>query len=82
MEGKVRFRGGDILLIANDRLNAVNDEGGENALRAVLEPVLARLFAGSEYEIERDGDARLRLNLRVRAKKDADPATLLRNLAA
>ena len=82
LEGKVRFRGGDILFIANDRLNAVNDEAGENALRAVLEPVLAKLFAGGEYAIERDDDARLRLNLRVRAKTDADPATLLRNLAA
>ena len=82
LEGKVKFRGGDLLLVANDRLNATNDEAGEGALCAALEPVLARLFAGAEYAIERDGDARLRLNLRVRAQTDADTATLLANLAA
>ena len=82
LEGKVKFRAGDLLLVANDRLNATNDEAGEGALCAALEPVLARLFAGAEYAIERDGDARLRLNLRVRAQTDADTATLLANLAA
>ena len=82
LEGKVKFRVGDFLLVANDRLNAANDEAGEGALCAALEPVLARLFAGAEYAIERDGDARLRLNLRVRAQTDADTATLLANLAA
>ena len=82
LEGKVKFRSGDLLLVANDRLNATNDEAGAGALCAALEPVLARLFAGAEYAIERDGDARLRLNLRVRAQTDADTATLLANLAA
>ena len=82
LEGKVKFRSGDLLLVANDRLNATNDEAGEGALCAALEPVLPRLFAGAEYAIERDGDARLRLNLRVRAQTDADTATLLANLAA
>ena len=82
LEGKVKFRVGDFLLVANDRLNAANDEVGAGALCAALEPVLARLFAGAEYAIERDGDTRLRLNLRVRAQTDADTATLLANLAA
>ena len=82
LEGKVKFRGGDILLVANDRLNAANDAEGESALRAELEPLLAKLFAGAEYAIERDSDARLRLNLRIRAKTEANAAALLCNLAA
>jgi hypothetical protein len=82
LESKVKFRSGDLLLVANDRLNATNDEAGEGALCAALAPVLARLFAGAEYAIERDGNAPLRLNLRVRAQTDADTATLLANLAA
>ena len=82
LEGKIKFRGGDILIIANDRLNAPNDEAGESALCTALEPVLTKLFAGTEYTIERDDDDRLRLNLRVRAKTDTDTATLLGNLAA
>ena len=49
LAGKVKFRSGDVFLVANDRLNATNDEAGENALRAALDPVLAQLFAGAEY---------------------------------
>lgn len=82
LAGKVKFRGSEILLIANDRLNAANDAESENALRAELEPVLAKLFAGAEYAIERDATPQLRLNLRIRAKTDANTATLLGNLAA
>ena len=82
LEGKVKFRGGDILLVANDRLNATNDSEGENALRAELEPVLAKLFGGAAYAIERDATPQLRLNLRIRCETDANAETLLGNLAA
>ena len=54
LAGKVKFRSGDVSLVANDRLNAANDDDGENALRAALDPVLAQLFAGTEYAVERD----------------------------
>ena len=82
LAGKVKFRSDDVLLVANDRLNAANDEVGENALRAALGPVLAQLFAGAEYAVERDPAPQLRLNLRMRCQTDADTATLLGNLAA
>ena len=82
LEGKTKFRGGDILLVANDRLNASNNAESENALRTELEPVLAKLFAGAKYAIERDADERRRLNLRIRAKTNANAAALLGNLAA
>ena len=71
-----------MFLVANDRLNATNDEAGENVLRAALDPVLTQLFAGAEYAIERDPAPELRLNLRIRCQTDADAATLLGNLAA
>lgn len=79
---KVKFRSGDVSLVANDRLNATNDEAGENTLRAALDPVLTQLFAGAEYAIERDDAPQLRLNLRIRCQTNADTATLLGNLAA
>ena len=82
LAGKVKFRCGDMLIVANDRLNATNDEVGENALRAALGPVLAQLFADAEYAVERDSAPELRLNLRIRCQTDADTATLLGNLAA
>ena len=82
LAGKVKFRSGDVSLVANDRLNATNDEAGENTLRAALDPVLAQLFAGAEYAVERDLAPELRLNLRIRCQTDADTATLLDNLVA
>lgn len=82
LAGKVKFRRGDVLLIANDRLNAPNDPAGENALRAALAPVLAQLFAGAECTVERDPAPQSRLNLRIRCQTAADAATLLGNLAA
>ena len=82
LAGKVKFRSGDLLIVANDRLNATNDKAGENALRAALGPVLAQLFAGAEYTAQRDPTPELRLNLRIRCQTDADTATLLENLAA
>ena len=82
LAGKVKFRSGDVSLVANDRLNATNDEAGENALRAALDPVLTQLFAGAEYAVERDDAPQLRLNLRIRCQTNADTATLLGNLAA
>ena len=82
LAGKVKFRSGDVSLVANDRLNAANDDGGEKVLRAALDPVLAQLFAGTEYAVERDPAPELRLNLRIRCQTDSDAATLLGNLAA
>ena len=82
LTGKVKFRSGDLFLVANDRLNAANDEAGENTLRAALDPVLAQLFAGAEYAVERNPAPELRLNLRIRCQIDADAAALLGNLAA
>lgn len=82
LAGTVKFRSGDVLLVANDRLNAPNDPAGENALRAALAPVLAQLFAGAECTVERDPAPQSRLTLRIRCQTDADAATLLGNLAA
>ena len=82
LAGKVKFRCGDVFLVANDRLNATNDEVGEDTLRAALDPVLTQLFAGTEYSVERESAPELRLNLRIRCQTDADAATLLGNLAA
>ncbi len=82
LENNVLFRGGDILIIANDRLNATNDAEGERILRSHLEPVLTRLFAGASFAIKRDPIPQLRLNLRIHCETDATAATLLKNLAA
>lgn len=79
---KVSFRGGDLKVTANDRLLAPNTPEGERDLRAALEPVLDALFAGAQYDVERDDSSRERLSLRVRAKGEFSAEILLANLAA
>jgi hypothetical protein len=81
LAGKVKFRGDEFLLIANDRRRAANGEDGAKTLRAALEPVLVKLFAGAPFAVERDADPLLRLNLRVGARAAFDAAALLANLA-
>ena len=78
--GKLRFRGDELLLTVNDRLNAPNTE--ETA--AVLEPhfrsVLGSMYTGAEVSIARDPDPGQRFNLRVKVAGDFDVDTLLENV--
>ena len=46
LEHSVSFLGTRLKITANDRLCAPNTEEGESALRATLDPILNRLFAG------------------------------------
>jgi hypothetical protein len=80
--GKVRFRAGDLQIVANDRLQAPNSDEAAEHLRTALTPVLNKLFAGGEYSIERDSTQGQRLNFRIRAQDSFDTQTLLANLAA
>ena len=82
LEHSVSFLGTRLKITANDRLYAPNTEEGESALRATLDPILDRLFAGGQYAVERDETDGERLNLHVRSKGDFTPEMLLTNLAA
>lgn len=79
---KVRFRAGDLQIVANDRLQAPNTDEAAEDFRSALTPVLTKLFAGGEYRIERDSAPGQRLNFRIRAQDAFDTQTLLDNLAA
>ena len=81
LEDHVAFLGTQLKITANDRLCAPNTEEGENALRAALDPILNRLFAGGQYAVERDTTDGERLNLRVRSESHFTPEMLLANLA-
>ncbi len=81
LEQSVSFLGTRLKITANDRLYAPNTEEGESALRATLDPILNRLFAGEQYAVERDETDGERLNLNVRSEGDFTPEMLLTHLA-
>ena len=81
LEDCVAFLGTQLKITANDRLCAPNTEEGESTLRAALDPILNRLFAGGQYAVERDGTDGERLNLRVHSESHFTPEMLLVNLA-
>ena len=78
--GKVRFRGDELLLTVNDRLNAPNTEETASALEPHLRSVLGSMYRGAEVSIDRDPDPGQRFNLRVKVAGDFDVATLLENV--
>lgn len=76
-----RFVGSEAVVVINDRLRASNDDATLEQIRADLDTVLGELFAGAATQLEREGDARERLTIRVRAEGNFDTAALLSNLA-
>jgi hypothetical protein len=64
----------------NDRLDAPNDAGTLADTRALLEPLLARLYPGEEPVIEHLADPRACFRLRVRAGSSPSVKTLLDRL--
>jgi hypothetical protein len=79
---ETRFRGGDLQIVANDRLHAPNTDEAEQELRAALAPVLEKLFAGAAYEVKRNPAEGERLNLRIQTQDSFAAQNLLDNLAA
>lgn len=81
-EGKLRFRAGDLLFVANDRLSAPNDEATRAAFEPVLSNLLKRLYGGADSELTSEPDTRRLFSLRARTTDTSDTAALLANLAA
>jgi hypothetical protein len=77
---RLRFRGDELQVTANDRLLAPNDEQTLAAFRPALEPFLAALYGEERCEIVRVADPRERFILHVKAPRPADVSTLLERL--
>jgi hypothetical protein len=56
---------------ALDRLHAPPDAAGFAEWKTELEPLAARLFPAASVNIERDGEARDPLSVRIRSSADA-----------
>ena len=80
-QGKLRFKGGSAVFIANDRLNAPNTEEAFQALRSDLAAALAKVYP-SNFELSRStADPRSRLTVHITTSQPSDAASLLARLA-
>lgn len=79
LQGRVKFRGDELLLRVNDRLVSPVPDAFDD-LRTHLQPVLARLYPDGQVEMERCDGPDSRLTVAIRASEDADVATLCSRL--
>ena len=80
-EEAVTFRGDELKLVLNDRLNAPNNENTHNAINDDLQVLLNQLYNGSGVAAERRKDAKQRFTLDIRAEGNWPVVKLLENLA-
>ncbi len=77
---RLKFRGDELQVIANDRLLAPNDERTMAAFRPALERLLAALYGEESCEMVRVADPRERFTLQVKSSRPVDVRTLLERL--
>ena len=80
-EEAVAFRGNELRLILNDRLNAPNTENTHNAIKDDLQALLHQLYNGSAVIAERRKDTGQRFTLDIRTEGDWPVEKLLENLS-
>jgi hypothetical protein len=78
--GKIGFAAGDLEFFVNDRLRAPNDDTGYKLVEPPLKTLLARLYSGATCRLERSGDPRDRLSIRVHGPADAQASQVLARL--
>ena len=77
----VSFRGNEMRLILNDRLNAPNTSDTRDAINEDLNGLLNQLYSGADVVIEQREDATQRFTLDIRAEGDWPIEKLLENLS-
>ena len=81
-KGRLKFDGGSLQIVANDRLTAPNEDAAYENLRAATESVLGSVFNDGAEISRTENDARDRLGVEVRASETLDAATVLEGAAA
>lgn len=80
LNGRLNFRGGETLVLINDRLLAPNTEETFAAIRADVEDLARTLYGGAEFSFQKEQDPRKRFSLRIKTPGSFDVATLLKNV--
>jgi len=81
LHGRLQFRGNELLLRCNDRLQAPNTTAAYDDLCQYLEPFLATLYPGQQVEVEHIREPTSRLTVAIKAPESLSVATLLTRLA-
>jgi len=81
LAGRLRFRGDELLLHCNDRLQAPNTTAAYAALCQHLEPFLATVYPGQRVEVEHHSAHTSRLTVGIKASERLEVGTLLTRLA-
>ena len=77
---QVAFRGGDMRIVLNDRLNAPNTDDTLKAIRKDLDVLLNQLYAGSVVGVSRRESPKERFALDIRASGTWRVSDVLKNL--
>ena len=78
LEGRVRFRTDELLVIGNDRLHIPNDEQTFSQIQPVVSGVMLRLLDGAGFKMSRvSTNPRERFSIRVETGQAASAKTLL-----
>src|SRR5262245_23293319 len=80
LSGRLQFRGDELLLRCNDRLQGPNTAAAYAAFCQHLEPFLATLYMGQQIEVEHCSEHTSRLTVGIRVADSPDVDTLLRRL--
>jgi hypothetical protein len=81
LHGRLQFRGNELLLRCNDRLQAPNTTAAYDDLCQHLEPFLATLYPGQRVEVEHMREHTSRLTVAIKVPEPLDVDTLLTRLA-
>ena len=79
LQGRVRFRGDEMLLRINDRLVSPAPAAFDD-LQAHLQPILASLYPGSQVDVARCGESDSRLSVTLRVSENVGVETLCSRL--
>ena len=80
-ENGLKFNGGEVQVIVNDRLLVPNTAETLAALESDLGAFFTRLYSGAEYALAHNTDPRERFTIDVKASANFDVETLLKNLS-
>ena len=81
LHGRLQFRGHELLLRCNDRLQAPNTTAAYDELCQHLTPFLATLYTGQQVEVQHIRENTSRLTVAIKVPEFLDVDTLLTRLA-
>ena len=80
LQGRVKFRGNEVLLVANDRGRAPNTAETVDAIKPHLDATLETLYGEAGYTAAAIEDPKQRLTLHIKSTTSPDLSTLQRHL--